>query len=108
MKKRLLWYDSSLISMSYAEPMLLSAGYVETIEAIAAEVRTGATFVDDDKQAQRPIFQMMEVHVRLYHEDSALPATSEKKRWPTARERRWADVSCTFGNIHIAVEYNAT
>jgi hypothetical protein len=61
--------------------------WIKSLEAIAAEVRAGAALVDNDKQAQRAIFQMLEVHVRLYHEDSALPATSEEKRWPTARER---------------------
>jgi hypothetical protein len=81
-------------------PQLMSAEHVETIETIAAKMCEGIYFTDEDKQAQRAVFQLLEVHVRLHHEDSALPATSEKKRW--------ADVSCTFGGEHLVVEYNST
>src|SRR6185436_8720715 len=48
-----------------AEPMLLPVEHVETIEAIADEVRADATFAADDKQTQRAIFQLPDVHVTL-------------------------------------------
>ena len=41
--------------------------HIESIKAIAAEVRDGATFVDDNRQAQRAIFQLLDVHVILSH-----------------------------------------
>jgi hypothetical protein len=62
--------------------------HVETIEAIAAEVRAGATFADDDKQAQRAIFQLLDVHVTLDH----------------IHKKRWANVTCTLGQQRCAVE----
>jgi site-specific DNA recombinase len=71
-----------------AEPMLLSTEYMETIEAIAAEIRAGATLADDDKQVQRSIFQLLDVHVTLDH----------------INKKRWADVTCTLGQRRCAVE----
>ena len=71
-----------------AEPMLLSTEYMETIEAMAAEVRAGATLADDDRQAQRAIFQLLDVHVTLDH----------------VNKKRWVNVTCTLGQRRCAVE----
>lgn len=66
----------------------MSTESVETIEAIAAEIRAGATLADDDKQVQRAIFQLLDVHVTLDY----------------INKKRWADMTCILGRRRCAVE----
>ena len=74
-----------------AEPQLLSAERIDAIETIAAQIRAGASAADGDKQAQRAIFQLLDVHVVLSYDG----------------QKRWADATCTLGNARYAVEYNS-
>jgi hypothetical protein len=45
-------------------------------------------YANDDKQTQRAIFQLLDVHVTLDH----------------INEKRWANVTGTVGQQHCAVE----
>jgi hypothetical protein len=72
------------------EPLLLTAEHIESIEAVAAEICDGVDVADDNKQAQRAIFQLLDVQVLLSYDG----------------ERRWADLTCTLGTARCTVEYN--
>jgi len=73
------------------EPQVLSAARIETIEGIAAEIRDGAILTDGNKETQRAIFQLLDVHVDLSFDG----------------HQRWADIRCNFGSERYAVEYTS-
>jgi site-specific DNA recombinase len=73
------------------EPQLLTAERIESIETIATKIRQGASIADGNHQAQRAIFQLLDVHVTV----------------DGSGKQRWADVTCTFGNERCAVEYTS-
>jgi site-specific DNA recombinase len=76
-----------LVLRAETEPQLLTTERVEMIEAIAAEICASVNLVDENKQAQREIFQLLDVHVILVHDGA----------------ERWADVTCVLGNTNCVV-----
>jgi prefoldin subunit 5 len=71
-----------------SEAHLLSAEHIESIEAIADEIRAGADQADNDPTAQREIFRLLNVHVTLSYDG----------------EQRWADTSCLFDSARVAAD----
>lgn len=75
-----------------AEPNLPSAERIETIEAVAAELRDTLHQADNDLKKQREIYQLLTVQVTVRHEN----------------EQRWVTASCDLGNARLSLEYTTT
>jgi hypothetical protein len=75
-----------LVLRAETQALTLNAEHIETIEAIAAEVRARVDRIEDNQQEQRAIFQLLDVHVTLSYDNN----------------ERWADVTCVLGTIRCA------
>jgi site-specific DNA recombinase len=73
------------------QPKLLSKKERKSIEEIAEQVRVGADLTDDNTEAQREIFHLLQMKVTL--------SESEGKRW--------ADVTCILGTTNVPAAYSA-
>jgi site-specific DNA recombinase len=71
-----------------AEPHLLTTERRESIEAFAAKLQGAESLMDANKQAQRAIFQALDVRVILSYDG----------------QERWADCTCTLDTARYAVD----
>ncbi len=71
------------------KPQILTEDDIATIEAFAAYVREGSDLADSDREAQREIFQTLNIQVVLFEENG----------------QKWVDVSCVLGRTHSEAHF---